>query len=344
MASSFFKDGKFSDFTILCDGKEYHVHRCFIAPQSKYFECACAGMFKEGAECKIELKEDQAAMVDRMVHYFYNFDYDDSDISHTAPKMRSSLRIHVQMYSLGDKYDIPGLRTLALEKFKNASSVSAGSWSVLAQATYEINKAKLPECDTSFRDLMVNAWLLTGCATEISKKHPKGFASLMSSAPWLSLGIHRHTLQLLKYSHVAKQASCEQCKTDAFFTQASVRNVRGSFLSRKLPSTSARSSFQYDEPTRRIPEVTGLERISFRIFYTSRIAVGWIVSFSGSYLHCRCKYQEQIPMRAFYTDFEDLTNPVAIPFDSCFPHCLFDIQPMRIRFTNQSWLRSSNAK
>jgi hypothetical protein len=75
--SSYFKDGKFSDFTILCDGKEYHVHRCFIAPQSKYFERAFGGMFKEGAERKIELKEDQAAMVERMVHFFYNFDYDD---------------------------------------------------------------------------------------------------------------------------------------------------------------------------------------------------------------------------------------------------------------------------
>lgn len=53
----------------------------------------------------------------------------------------------------------------------------------------------------------------------MSKKHPKAFASLMSSAPWLSLAIHRHTLQLMKYSHVAKQASCEKCKTEPFFTQ-----------------------------------------------------------------------------------------------------------------------------
>jgi hypothetical protein len=60
--SSYFKDGKFSDFTIICDGKEYHVHRCFIAPQSKYFERAFTGMFKEGAERKIELKEDLVSM------------------------------------------------------------------------------------------------------------------------------------------------------------------------------------------------------------------------------------------------------------------------------------------
>jgi hypothetical protein len=208
---------------------------------------------------KIELKEDQAGMVERMVHFFYNFDYDDHDKIQSTdraekqplpprrwgslmpqtvstpfkaplpgkapprfkapPKIQSSLPVHVQMYCIADKYDISDLRTLALEKFKKASVVPKGSWSVLAQATYEINKAKLPESDTSLRDAMVNAWLLSGCATEIVKSHPKGFASLMSAAPWLSIAIHSRTLQSLKYSHAAKQASCAKCKTPAFFTQ-----------------------------------------------------------------------------------------------------------------------------
>jgi hypothetical protein len=266
IVSSYFKDGKFSDFTILCDGKEYHVHRCFIAPQSKYFERAFGGMFKEGAERKIELKEDQAAMVERMVHFFYNFDYDDGNdklqptgrtplpekqpmperqpwsprapvpggaptpqrvslpskaplTGKAPPKAQSSLPVHIQMYCIADKYDIPGLRKLALEKFKLAALVQRGSWSVLPQATYEINKTNLPESDASLRDEMVNAWLLNGCASDMVKSHPRAFASIMSAAPWLSMAIHSRTLQNLKYSHAAKQASCEKCKTPAFFTQ-----------------------------------------------------------------------------------------------------------------------------
>jgi hypothetical protein len=123
------------------------------------------------------------------------------------------------MYCIADKYDIPGLKTLALEKFKSASCVTKESWSVLGAATYAINRAKLPESDTSLRDAMVNAWLLSGCAAETVKSHPKGFASLMSAAPWLSIAIHSRTLQNLKYSHAAKQASCAHCKTPAFFTQ-----------------------------------------------------------------------------------------------------------------------------
>jgi hypothetical protein len=259
--SSYFKDGKFSDFTFLCDGKEYHVHRCFIAPQSRYFERAFTGMFREGAERKIELKEDQAGMVERMVHFFYNFDYDDHDklrptdsaLEQSLPPrstggapmpqkvstpfkaplpgktpptskalptyIKSSLPIHVQMYCIADKYYIPGLRTLALEEFKNASVVPKDFWCVLAQATYEINKAKLPESDTSLHDVIVNAWLLSGCASQMIKNHPKGFAGLVSGAPWLSIAIHSRTLQDLKYSHAAKQASCAKCKTPAFFTQ-----------------------------------------------------------------------------------------------------------------------------
>jgi hypothetical protein len=39
----------------LC-GRKSH---CFIAPHSKYFERACGGMFKEGAEREVKLKEDR---------------------------------------------------------------------------------------------------------------------------------------------------------------------------------------------------------------------------------------------------------------------------------------------
>jgi hypothetical protein len=218
---SYFEDGRFSDFTILCDGKEYHVHRCFIAPQSKYFERACAGMFKEGAERKIELKEDLTCMVDRMVYYFYNFDYyNGSDSSQpTEPIPWRALSNHIQMYSIADKYDVPGLRTLALEKFKTFIHASGATYRLLENATIAINKLQLPETDTALRDLLVDAWLLRDFASKFIVQHPKDFATLMASAPWLSLGFHSRALPTLHFSHVAKQASCDKCKTPPFFTQ-----------------------------------------------------------------------------------------------------------------------------
>jgi hypothetical protein len=218
---SYFQDGKFSDFTILCDGKEYHVHRCFIAPQSKYFERACTGMFKENTECKIELKEDLTSMVDRMVYYFYNFDYYNG-IDSTKPteaKPWPALSVHIQMYSIADKYDVPGLRTLALEKFKTLISGPDATCRLLENATHAINKLQLPEPDTALRDLLVDSWLLSGLSRTFIKQQPKSFAALMTSAPWLSLGLHTRALPSLQFSHVVKQASCEKCKTPAFFTQ-----------------------------------------------------------------------------------------------------------------------------
>ena len=216
---SYFQDGKFSDFTILCNGKEYHVHRCFVAPQSKYFERACTGMFKEGAECKIDLKEDLTSMVDRMIYYFYDFDYYSGSDSTKMTETALSVLVHIQMYAIADKYDVPGLKTLALEKFKTFTSGPAVTCGILTNATHAINKLQLPESDTILRDTLVDAWLLSGLVKTLIKEQPTSFTTLMASAPWLSIGLHSRTLPHLQYSHHVKQASCDKCKTPAFFTQ-----------------------------------------------------------------------------------------------------------------------------
>lgn len=126
---------------------------------------------------------------------------------------------HIQMYSIADKYDVPGLRTVALEKFKASISGRDATCGILSNATRAINKLQLPESDTALRDLLVDAWLLSGYAKEFIILQPKSFATLMTSVPWLSLGLHSHTLPTLRLSHDVKQASCDKCKTPAFFTQ-----------------------------------------------------------------------------------------------------------------------------
>ena len=45
-AKDYLNNDKFSDFTIVCQGKEFKVHRCFISVHSKYFERCCDGMFE----------------------------------------------------------------------------------------------------------------------------------------------------------------------------------------------------------------------------------------------------------------------------------------------------------
>jgi hypothetical protein len=178
-------------------------------------------MFKEGAECKIELKEDLKSMVDRMVYYFYNFDYYNGSDSTKATETKPwpALSVHIQMYGIADKYDVPGLKTLALEKFKRFTSGPEVTYGILTSATYVLNKLELPEPDTALRDTLVDAWLLGGFAKTLIKEQPTSFARLMASAPWLSIGLHSRTLPHLQYSHHVKQANCDKCKTLAFFTQ-----------------------------------------------------------------------------------------------------------------------------
>ena len=178
-------------------------------------------MFKEGAECKIELKEDRSCMVDRMVYYFYHFDYYNGRdrTQPTEPTPWRALWNHIQMYSIADKYDVPGLRTLALEKFKAFILGRDATCRLLEKATHAINKLHLPESDTALRDLLVDAWLLGGFARQFITQQPKHFATLMVSAPWLSLGLHSRTLPPLRFYHDKKQASCDKCKTLAFFTK-----------------------------------------------------------------------------------------------------------------------------
>lgn len=62
-----------------------------------------------------------------MVNFFYSMDYDD-DISEvteqeTGPRL-SLLQLHARMFALGDRYDIPGLRDVAVKKHSSRCAVS----------------------------------------------------------------------------------------------------------------------------------------------------------------------------------------------------------------------------
>lgn len=212
--SSYF-NGQFSDFSIICGEKEYRVHRCFIAPQSRYFERACNGMFRESAEHKIELHGDCPELVDRMIHYFYNFDYYDCDIEETKcpDNMAASAHTQVEMYCTADKYDVPGLRALALEKLKKATSSEELCYHDLVFATRATTKAQVPDSDKSLSDILTGAWLSRGCIFLSPQQDPEELTRLMTDAPWLSVALNLRVLRNLKHSKDAIQGTCTECKT-----------------------------------------------------------------------------------------------------------------------------------
>lgn len=64
----------------------------------------------------------------KMIMFFYSMNYDD-DIPEAAElETVSLLQLHARMFALGDRYDIPGLRDVAV---KNYSSRCAVSWEPL---------------------------------------------------------------------------------------------------------------------------------------------------------------------------------------------------------------------
>lgn len=69
-AKEYLNDEKFSDFTIVCEGQEFKVHRCFIAAHSPYFKRCCTGMFEVSQQRCILLSNDtrDADMFNRRRH------------------------------------------------------------------------------------------------------------------------------------------------------------------------------------------------------------------------------------------------------------------------------------
>ncbi|EAT89577.1 hypothetical protein HBH56_016670 [Parastagonospora nodorum] len=66
--------GKFSDFTITCQGREWKVHKAIVCSQSDTIEAA-SRFGKEAEEAKIDLTEDDPEIVEYMLRFMYERNY-----------------------------------------------------------------------------------------------------------------------------------------------------------------------------------------------------------------------------------------------------------------------------
>jgi hypothetical protein len=202
--TSYYEDEQFSDFTITCEGRVFKVHRCFIAPHSRFFEKACSGMFKETQERKIDLKEDDPNMVELMIKFFYTFDYDTPDQSgtstHDIPNDTeiSPLGLHARLYTLADKYEVLALKSIALARFKKGLVESYTDEDAMVAATRDLGGfLPPPTCDTTLHDLMIEAWIRGGedLYYEVGEEN---VSSLFKEMSWLSAGLATRMLERSK--------------------------------------------------------------------------------------------------------------------------------------------------
>ncbi|RSL38682.1 hypothetical protein CEP54_016394, partial [Fusarium duplospermum] len=147
------KSGIYSDLMLVSAEKNYQAHRAVVCLQSEVISKKCDfdtintswikpnDFSKDGSTTlSFDFLDDDPRSVDCMVQYFYRSDYevprstssiddeadvmykedaDDSDADDAASD-DSHLIIHVRVFALAEKYDIPPLKVLSLKKFKAA--------------------------------------------------------------------------------------------------------------------------------------------------------------------------------------------------------------------------------
>lgn len=231
-AEGYLNDDRFSDFTITCAGKDFKVHRCFICAHSKWFERCCSGMFQEPGSRSVELKDDLLAAVERMIHFFYAFDYnDDMPAAEPMPGPKDAepatkLQMDAHMYAIAEKYEIPALKELAFQKFKAAGAVlqahQPGASSQLQHGTYTVFKhISLPANDRKLKGVIVGMWVIGGYEL-LKQLSADAWTDLFNDLPefamlWTRRLMRGHTGQITQI--------CKSCRKSEAFPRNTVATV-----------------------------------------------------------------------------------------------------------------------
>ncbi|KAL2274805.1 hypothetical protein FJTKL_02709 [Diaporthe vaccinii] len=150
--SSLLTSGKFSDLRLVCESREFSVHKAILCSQSRVFNSACEGNFEESRSNVIKIEEFKADTVQRMLEFLYSGDYsvsqradwssgdaeriDDESSEYDvltqslasnefgsnkpAVAKKDILCWHLNANAIGDYYDIKPLCTLARSKVETA--------------------------------------------------------------------------------------------------------------------------------------------------------------------------------------------------------------------------------
>ncbi|KAI0147302.1 BTB/POZ protein [Xylariaceae sp. FL1272] len=182
--------GDYSDLTILCGGREFHVHKALVCPQSAFFTAACQA-FGGGQEQVIDLPDDDPIAVEIVLYYLYHQEYhiprqatsgqqsnqegigetpipapdvstdatldemaaDSASLESGSRTMPVGPALHAAVYALARKCSIERLESTALRKFKETATQcwDSDDFLEMAKKTY-ISTA---ETDQGLKDALV---------------------------------------------------------------------------------------------------------------------------------------------------------------------------------------------
>ncbi|KAJ5116292.1 hypothetical protein N7456_000640 [Penicillium angulare] len=208
--------GKYSDMTIVCEGKIIPVHRAIVCTQSPFFAAALeGGRFKESITSQIELPEDNLPTIERVMSYLYTRHYDagEPDTRHSDENINCNnlceagiegvlaLRDHLKVYIAADKFGILPLKKYA--KTRLIKRITYASYATLSRAVDYVWTTVTP-VDTD---------------SEVRKALTEGISSLVHSFPY-SEGSFAFLRELPDISiAVIKQMACEYRILDSQFVE-----------------------------------------------------------------------------------------------------------------------------
>ncbi|CAD0095351.1 unnamed protein product [Aureobasidium mustum] len=213
-------NGAYSDLKIVCGSDTYLVHRNIICPQSDFFRAACRpDTFAEGRTgvinipassgrndeffakpIKVEdfdwdLDVETTESVKLMIHYFYHHDYLERETAklqgllfYSDEHRKGIMAEHSRMYAMGEKYGIPGLKSLAVAKFRRAY---AGATHTGLAASLVIVYKSTPESDKGLRSLLLGLLSIYGRRY----KENTEIQQIISSIPDLCYGLYQRCLE-----------------------------------------------------------------------------------------------------------------------------------------------------
>ncbi|KAF7188249.1 Kelch-like protein 30 [Pseudocercospora fuligena] len=186
---AFFNDEKFSDLTIVCgtSGKQFKAHRILASSHSKWFARCCSGSFAESQSRRIELKDDQPEALERMIQYFYKFDYDE-----VPGLVGSKLELHAWMVVISDKYEIPSFQKVASKRFMqeiknnidNPHLLIAAATIIYENLPYQFSSPSNGGFeDSRLHIALADAWIARGCDHNKNEHFEELTRALAQKAP-----------------------------------------------------------------------------------------------------------------------------------------------------------------
>ncbi|MCJ1388519.1 hypothetical protein MMC18_001366 [Xylographa bjoerkii] len=140
--ASLYMSGDGADMVISCGNAKWNVHSALFCSRSEFFHKAIYSGFKESEARTVNLDEEDELMVQKMVQYFYKFDYEDGPRGPITPEANNTtepaqsdttlgtdsgatvsvdldtkLMCNAKMYALADRLCIWSLENLAVKKF-----------------------------------------------------------------------------------------------------------------------------------------------------------------------------------------------------------------------------------